>query len=45
LIDFFSSEFKINVGEMVALMGAHTIGGMSTGGSGYTGKWTEDVRF
>ena len=36
LHDFFRDEFKLNVVDTVALMGAHTLGGC-TGISGYSG--------
>ncbi len=40
---FFSDAFGLDPTEATALLGAHTIGEMTRGGSGYTGEWKEGV--
>jgi len=42
MVAFFQDEFGMDEGEMVAIMGAHTLGSMAEG-SGYTGSWAEGV--
>ncbi len=40
---FFSSAFDLEPPEVVALLGAHTIGSMHRNGSGYEGSWKNEV--
>lgn len=42
LVDFFDEWFGLNHQEIVALMGAHTLGGAYKANSGYSGVWTSD---
>merc|ERR1711997_123206 len=42
MIDYFSDHFSMNETEVLALMGAHTLGNANRDDSGYSGSWTVD---
>ena len=44
LLRFFASEFGFNAQETVALMGAHTLGSLANGRSGFDGVWVPQLR-
>jgi len=45
VMDYFAKEFAFDHDQTVAIMGAHTYGGMETDNSGYDGAWvTGDER-
>lgn len=44
LLDFFDAEFGFDAKETVALMGAHTLGSLANGRSGFNGQWVTRVR-
>ena len=39
MFDYFSTNFNMTDDEVVALMGAHTLGGARRNQSGYSGPW------
>ena len=41
LMDFFATEFGFTADEVVALMGAHTLGGAESFNSGFKGSWVQ----
>ena len=41
LLDYFKATFSLTEIETVALMGAHTLGGLNSLNSGYNGAFTE----
>lgn len=44
LLDFFASEFGFDAQETVALMGAHTLGSLANGRTGFSGQWVTRPR-
>jgi catalase (peroxidase I) len=40
LLDFFNSRYKMNLHEVVAIMGAHNLGRLQKDNSGFEGGWT-----
>ena len=43
VITYWADEFGLTQRETVAVLGAHTLGGMDEAGSGYQGNWQEAV--
>ena len=43
MMENMNANFGLTVRETVAIMGGHTLGEMSRGGSGYDGAWKVQV--